>query len=170
MFSVYPGDGSVVKAFLLKAMIQGTVDSLGVISVDSGRSVNITSKIQTITANLELQESFIGEINVTKIQQIIQVVGLNGILKNLLNKKLTAGITVTPPKEAMIAISNPEIKLANGYIAATGVVDFDPHESDDDDDDDEAHLEGTKISQILEELRDLRQRVEKLEASQKDEL
>jgi hypothetical protein len=167
MFSVYQGDGSVAKAFLLKAMIQGTVDSLGVISVDSGRSVNISSKIQTITANLELQESFIGEINVTKIQQIIQVVGLNGILKNLLNKKLTAGITVTPPKEAMIAISNPEIKLANGYIAATGVVDFDPHESDDDD---EAHLEGPKISQMLEELRDLRQRVEKLEALQKDEL
>jgi len=115
MLSARGNDGNYQKAIKMVGLISANYNNVTAKSEKAGTLLIMGGKVEA-NVQLSLMESYIGEVNVTKFGQIINMVALRGGL-NLLNKQLAAGYqvdlnTLVPG----LFIDNLDFFLHDGYV------------------------------------------------------
>ncbi|KAL0488877.1 lipopolysaccharide-binding protein LBP [Acrasis kona] len=92
LFSTKAEDGNFHKTFVTSALVGASYSNVSATSSKAGTLLTLGGKVEALV-QLNLIESFIGEVNCTKFGQIINMVVLRGALGQL-NKKLAAGFEI----------------------------------------------------------------------------
>lgn len=123
LFSVINADNkTTTPAFILRGDFSVLVSTLGIVPVSSAH-FNVTGNIAEVNTTLLLQESFIGNMSVTNLNNMIRILVKSGVV-NYYNKLLKAGIPVALPPDFGLVISNPAIVFNNGYTSIMSDVDY----------------------------------------------
>jgi len=114
-FQVLMGDGTTKNAFILSLQANATLSDPKLI-VSSGSCLNFTAQITNPQFSISVTQSWIGNVNVASLQQIIQVALIDAYLP-ILNKDLQSGIQLIDFSSILPGFNliNPNLILQNGY-------------------------------------------------------
>jgi hypothetical protein len=157
LLSILNGTDIPIKAIQLKVDISGVFTNASLVGTQDGTSFNVSGVLTSMNSNIELERSYIGDVNITKFAKIIQLILIEGQAKSF-NKKLAVGIPV--PISTLVpglAIHKPQVIMQDGYLNINGNIIFIPKPLQASNSIDQSMVMQDKIKQLEEQIVSLEQ-------------